>query len=235
MTEAEWLACADTRSMLRLVQDSASERRLRLFVLACCWEVWGASADEPTRLALECADRFAEAGSSVKKNLVRVRTGHAVIECGASEPLGQMSVWDGDDSLKRVDVSAVDPALRTVLEELACARKLIPMLDWLVEQLGRTGLSPFRQAELFRDIVPGPFSPPLFRSAWRTENGGAALRVAQTIYDEEAFDQLPILADALLDAGCDSDAILRHLHGCGPHVRDCWALDLILGTEPGPA
>lgn len=63
---------------------------------------------------------------------------------------------------------------------------------------------------------------------WRTTT---ALALARGIYDERAFDRLPILADALQDAGCDSDDILNHLRGPGPHVRGCWALDLALGKE----
>jgi hypothetical protein len=53
--------------------------------------------------------------------------------------------------------------------------------------------------------------------------------LAQAIYDERAFDRLPILADALLDAGCDNEELLAHLRSEGPHVRGCWAVDLILG------
>jgi hypothetical protein len=53
--------------------------------------------------------------------------------------------------------------------------------------------------------------------------------LATGIYDEKAFDRLPILADALTDEGCNSDEFLEHLRGPGPHVRGCWALDLILG------
>ena len=49
------------------------------------------------------------------------------------------------------------------------------------------------------------------------------------IYQERAFERLPILADALEEAGCDDPDILSHLRGPGPHVRGCWALDLVLG------
>jgi hypothetical protein len=51
------------------------------------------------------------------------------------------------------------------------------------------------------------------------------------LYDERRFDQLPILADALQDAGCHDAGLLEHLTSPGPHVRGCWAVDLILGQE----
>ena len=55
--------------------------------------------------------------------------------------------------------------------------------------------------------------------------------LARGIYDEKAFDRMPILADALQDAGCDNDDVLSHCRGGGPHVRGCWVVDLLLGKE----
>jgi hypothetical protein len=43
-------------------------------------------------------------------------------------------------------------------------------------------------------------------------------------------DRLAVLADALEDAGCADPDLLAHLRGPGPHVRGCWALDLVLGN-----
>jgi hypothetical protein len=42
---------------------------------------------------------------------------------------------------------------------------------------------------------------------------------------------LAILADALFDAGCDNEELLTHCRADGPHVRGCWAVDLILGRQ----
>jgi hypothetical protein len=58
-----------------------------------------------------------------------------------------------------------------------------------------------------------------------------AKRLAETIYADRAFDRLPILADALEEAGCTDADILSHCRGPGPHVRGCWAVDLLLGKE----
>ena len=62
--------------------------------------------------------------------------------------------------------------------------------------------------------------------AWLTSD---VVALARGIYDERTFDRMPILADALQDAGCDSADILNHCRGAGPHVRGCWVVDLVLG------
>jgi hypothetical protein len=84
------------------------------------------------------------------------------------------------------------------------------------------------QSELAHDIFGNPFRRVAFVPAWCTST---ALAIAQGIYDDRAFDRLPILADALQDAGCENDDILNHFRGDGPHVKGCWALDLVLGKE----
>jgi hypothetical protein len=62
-------------------------------------------------------------------------------------------------------------------------------------------------------------------------NGGAVPKLSQAIYDDRAFDRLPILADALEDAGCINADILNHCRGPGPHAHGCWVLDLLLGKS----
>jgi len=55
--------------------------------------------------------------------------------------------------------------------------------------------------------------------------------LARTIYEDRAFDRLPILADALEETGCDNADVLNHLRGDGLHMRGCWVVDLVLGRE----
>jgi hypothetical protein len=71
-------------------------------------------------------------------------------------------------------------------------------------------------AGIIRDILGNRFNRATMNSAWRTSNVTA---LAQTIYDDRAFDGLPILADALEDAGCDNADILNHCRQPGVHVR----------------
>ena len=75
-------------------------------------------------------------------------------------------------------------------------------------------------------IFGNPFRPATADPAWLTST---AVALAAGIYEDRAFDRLPILADSLEDAGCTNADILTHLRGPGPHVRGCWALDLVLG------
>jgi hypothetical protein len=79
-----------------------------------------------------------------------------------------------------------------------------------------------------RDIFGNPFRPILLHPTWRSNN---VLALAQAIYDERAFDRLPILGDALEDAGCDNIDILNHCREPAEHVRGCWVVDLVLGKK----
>jgi hypothetical protein len=84
------------------------------------------------------------------------------------------------------------------------------------------------QCQLLRDIFGSPSRPTGIDPRWRS---GDAVGVAWGIYDDRAFDRLPILADALEEAGCTNADLLSHLRGPGPHARGCWALDLVLGLS----
>jgi hypothetical protein len=84
------------------------------------------------------------------------------------------------------------------------------------------------QSGLLRDIFGNPFRPPAFDPRWRTAD---VLALGRGVYEDWAFDRLPLLADALLDAGCDNEDVLAHCRNDGPHVRGCWVVDLALGNE----
>jgi hypothetical protein len=83
-------------------------------------------------------------------------------------------------------------------------------------------------ATVLRDVFGNPFRPVAFDPAWQTD---IALSLARQMYESRDFSAMPILADALQDAGCDNDDVLNHCRGPGPHVRGCWAVDLVLGKE----
>jgi hypothetical protein len=64
--------------------------------------------------------------------------------------------------------------------------------------------------------------------SWLTWNGGVVRHLARAVADQRAFDRLPLLADALEEAGCDNPDILDHCREVGPHPRNCWVVDLLL-------
>jgi hypothetical protein len=84
------------------------------------------------------------------------------------------------------------------------------------------------QAALLREVFGNPFRPIAFSPEWRTDT---AVALARQMYEAKEFSAMPILADALQEAGCDSEEVLSHCRGPGPHVRGCWVVDLVLGKE----
>lgn len=90
-------------------------------------------------------------------------------------------------------------------------------------------------ARFLHELAGNPFGDYRFDEKWRTET---VVGLARGIEADRAFDRMPILADALLDADCDSEAVLRHLRGTekhatekATHVRGCWVLDRILRPD----
>jgi hypothetical protein len=82
------------------------------------------------------------------------------------------------------------------------------------------------QAKLLWEIFGNPFRSVVFSPEWRTDT---ALSLARTMYESREFSAMPILADALQDAGCDNDDILNHCRDVNQiHVRGCWVCDLVL-------
>ena len=83
-------------------------------------------------------------------------------------------------------------------------------------------------ADFLRDIFGNPFRPVAFVPEWRTSS---AVALADAMYQSRDFGPMPILADALEEAGCTNADILSHCRGDGPHVRGCWVVDLVLGKS----
>jgi hypothetical protein len=82
---------------------------------------------------------------------------------------------------------------------------------------------------LIHDVFGDFFRPAAINPAWLAWNDTTAQKIAQAIYDERAFDLMPILADALEEAGCTDANILHHCRQPAEHVRGCWVIDLVLG------
>jgi hypothetical protein len=215
--EARWRAeTAAPDIMLKFVRETISDRKLRLFAVACCRRIWHLISSEQGRNAVEVAERFAEGTATLGKlkaaRLTAGRSGVTVAKNVAVE-------------------SALTAAKRTAWE----AQVLAAVAAY--EAAGRpTSLGVRDQAwddatrahcDLIRDLI-NPFNPSSLSPAWVNRT---VRQIAEAIYAERAFDRMPILADALEDAGCTEEQILTHLRDSGPHARGCWLLDLLLGKS----
>jgi hypothetical protein len=228
MTEQQWLTSTNFKSLTDyVVRDKVvSPRKQRLFAVACCRLVEHLLKHEESQKALEAVERFAE-------GLVKIGTLHR--HCRESARLYEVERKAGNLAAA---YAALGVHVASLGERYMAAAHQVTQA--LAIQAGHAeGTSPFQVAKresldamivLLRDIVGNPFQVlPAHNAAWLEANGGLAGRLANSIYDERKFGELPILADALEDAGCTEAALLEHLRGPGPHDRGCWALDVILG------
>lgn len=213
MTEAEWLACDDAECMLHFLGSEAGERRLRLFAVAAfrrVREVVGSAAE--WERSLDVGERHAD-GNASREELP-----------AGSFANGFVNVSDAEKALR---VLTEGGAARAAGIAFACATRQKGTFVGKVVY-GRPEERPV-QAALLRDIFGHPFSPVAFDPAWRTDT---AVVLSQQMYDSRDFGEMPILADALQEAGCDSEAMLSHCRDASaPHVRGCWVVDSVLGRE----
>jgi hypothetical protein len=222
VTEAEWFSSNDPKSLVAFVAGRVSERKLRLFAAACCRQVWVMLEDPCTRRSVEVGEEYAD-------GLVTPPEAHA-----ASIAAWQW-FWDADrdNNTKNAAASAARTAFPTSLYEYSLMGRTETMRDNLDVVLINLawGEYPSAHCHLFREIVSNPFATPQLDPAILAWNGGTVRRLAQSMYDERRFDAMPILADALEDAGCTDNAVLEHCRGKAPHIRGCWAVDLLLGKD----
>jgi hypothetical protein len=228
MQQRTWLKCTNPSSMLEHLGAAASDRALRLFSCACCRRAWGFAKDPRLNQVLAAVEGYAD-GKVKERERGRANTTGATLR--QSSKLDDPQQCLGGE-LWRASKKALDRA-DCNLGDLAAA------FGWAAGADGNFGKAKkaerAQQAPLVREIFGNPFRPVTFSAAWRTSD---VVLLANGIYDERAFDRMPILADALQEvpsarregfAGCTSDALLNHLRDTGaPHVRGCWALDVVL-------
>jgi hypothetical protein len=216
MDEEEWLACVHPMPMLEFVVGRVSDRKLRLFACACCRlpAVSRLLRSEQSQAVIRAAEWASDREGSWE---------HVILSASAA-PRGWVSggPWRSPNPVRLPPSSQAERAVLSLAAEDAWEGAY-----GVVRQGGN--LLGSRPCGLLRDVVgPLPFRAVRIPSAWLAWNDATVPRIAQDIYDERAFYRLPVLADALEDAGCTDRDILGHLRGTGPHVRGCWALDLVL-------
>jgi hypothetical protein len=204
MTEAEWLACEDPVAMLEHLRGRVSDRKLRLFALACGRRVCSLVPDGRDRWfagALAVVERFVE--------------GHG--DASEFAALREREILEGSEE---VILGIVDP------DAWRGARAAVEWAGWLTDGW-RARAERKVQARRCRCVFGNPFRPISANRSWLTST---VVALANGTYEDGAFDRLPILADALQDADCDDNVILNHCRSEG-HVRGCWVVDLVLGKE----
>ena len=216
MTEAEWLAARSTDKLFRHLTGIGHARLVRrtasLFSVACVRATNVNGNKRSLWNAVRAVERAAETGDWYEVDALFVSSGiprgkstrSAEYYWGlaANWLTGSHSLWSLND-VPRFLLSAVSKSTTRS-----------------TRGLHRTF------ADLLRDVIGNSFRPVTFDPGWRTDT---VVALARQMYESREFEAMPILADALQDAGCDSDDILNHCRGPGPHVRGCWVVDLVLG------
>jgi hypothetical protein len=258
MTEAEWLPSTDVRRMYVFLRDTAtlyrtrwhgyravprfafSERKSRLFAVACCRRILHLMPTDKARECVLAAEQYAD-------GLIRDETLAAAVDasmrsCQEDWRARCYSFALAHPAVSRAAINALGRVHRqegaragvanAVAEAWAYATMFESRQDYKSELYNAYLESEHaRQADYLRDIVGNPFRPSAIDPAWLAWNDRCVERLARAIYEERDFERLPILHDALLDAGCDDEQMLAHCRATEGHVRGCWVLDLLLGKE----
>jgi hypothetical protein len=213
---------------LEFLRGKASDRKLRLFAVGCCRRIWSVVASDQQRLA-ELTERYADGQATQEELLAAIEEAHdSDWTAGLAFEEATGFGWDDSDEDEMVDAAgyAADNAAHASADATT---------DYPVDWEGNKEWAAAHEAELraqaaiLRDVFGClPFRSVTLAPAWITPT---VRRLAETVYEQRTFDRLPILADALEEAGCTDAEVLNHCRGEGPHVRGCWVVDLILGKE----
>lgn len=225
MTEKQWLADkGDPRQMLAYLRretgvalTKAGRRKLRLFACACCRVVWPLLNDTRRRL-VELIEQEAD-GNEVRSEINKL--------------------WRQIERESRSDDGSNNDRHRRQASHMllnASQRTAYSAAYWAAtgnQDLLGAYAAPLNGGQvlrlLIRNILGNPFLPHPIPADLLSWQDGMIKKLARGIYDDRAFDRLPILADALEDAGCTDEVILGYCRGTGPHSRGDWVLDGLMG------
>jgi hypothetical protein len=216
MTEAEWLSSTRPRAMLGYLIDGAMRARYadgtyRLLACAAARRIDPAALDRRSLRAVEVAERFARREATSSQLAQARRNAH---EAAASAPHAA-ALEDRAGALCAVAVAG---------ESGASGAWEVAQLSQHLRGLGHGDRLP----DLLREIFGNPFHTPMLPEHWRDFDGGTILRLARHAREDGAFDEMPVLGDALEEAGCTDVQILEHCRSERPHAAGCWVLELLL-------
>jgi hypothetical protein len=236
MTEAEFNTCTDPQALLAYLCNGGrvGDRKAGLFGVACCRRLLDFLADPLAEKAVRLREDVADGLGSVEElnaalTVVQDRANAqpaagaihngmigVVLTAGALPP--QPMFWLGLHSLANAVGGSAAPG--AVIEEDDWASPHDPR--WRDAKAAERAA----QATLLRDLF-NPFHSLASPDAWRTL---AVVALANSIYDDRRWEDMPILGDALQEAGCDDAEVLAHCRGT-VHARGCWLVDLLLNKE----
>ncbi|VTR98685.1 hypothetical protein [Tuwongella immobilis] len=238
MTEAEWLGAPHLYTLIRLIEEKASERRRRLLACACCRRTWNLLPDDFIRDILELAEQYAD--GMVTSGHLRSVQNEPYFDDLQNQLRGRAQVKPQQSLRTLYAISAIRDltSLSVNLVNIILDTSRNPRDDYIPTPIhnettggGSIGYDP-NELDLKIRLLHDIFGPRLdslpFVSTWRTS---AAFVLAHQMYQSRDFSSMPMLADALEVAGCDNQEILRHCREPGIHVRGCWVVDLVLGNE----
>ena len=218
MTENEWLTSGYAQAMLSHINGKVSDRKRRLFAYACCQKIWSRMEYEEIRQAVKTAEKFADGLASMEELEKDYFAALSVVESKDFRPINGpahwAAYWTAHWAAESAAIWASEWSAESEAEDADDETAY-----WTAQNI---------QAHILRDIVGNPFKPITFQTQWKTHT---ILPLAQSMYDDRDFTAMPILGDALEEAGCDNEEILRHCRSEGLHYRGCWVLDLVLGKE----
>ncbi len=239
MTEAEWLSSADLHQMMDFVARRVSKRKLLLFACACSQRIEQFMTDVRSRDAVRMIEIFADTDNS---DLLVLAQAQAKAAYYSVYQLAIAEVPHGPSLSHAALLDALTPGLAQSYRAAHAVTQFRASgphaMAWYVayfstQLFGENGWEAQQGhlVGLLRHIIGNLFRPARIDPTLLLWNDGTVRKIAQAIYDERAFERLPILADALEDAGCDNADILNHCRQPGVHVRGCWVVDLLLGKQ----
>jgi hypothetical protein len=252
VTEREWLAATDPGPMITFLREEQtsfrtrwlgwifrprfriSARKWRLFYCACIRRIVHLLRTLKANEVMETAEQFAD-GLVTEAALVNVAN-----EAGLESELDDRLFFEERSQIRSewflthnqwafnnpyLGRSVLLEIVRDIRTRAYGLNRNDP--DWIDEEAAEMA----RQVVLLREVIGNPFRPCVADSLWLAWNDGTIPRIARSIYDERRFEDMPILADALEDAGCCDETILTHCRGENSHVRGCFVIDSLLGLD----
>jgi hypothetical protein len=240
MNEAEWLECIDPKPMLEFLKGKTSDRKLRLFACACCRRIAHVVSNEDIRTIADVSEKYADGINNSLDDACHRADSYSfhenrpitVIEAIALDAficLGEaINVYGafrdsaavmGHLELARQNLTEEEES-RPANRQGATIKMIWIQKGWKHEYI--------EQSRLLRDITGNPFQPVTIDPRWLSRT---VVDLAHFIYDQKAFDKMPLMADELERAGCDNEEIIAHCLSKGPHAKGSWVVDLLTGKE----